>query len=175
MLKVHPARLLCLHDAVELLEQSRHEPQCNRHHHRQLMHRDAHTAQRGEQRLQSIRQTQRACCEREQRTEEDEQDQPQPDICTAFRALPCRRKDTETERLRTRCHKEMHRKGKEHNPKDRPNRAQLHHERHLRAQHQRSDAYAEHSKSGRILHEENQQQEEEQQDNLYTGIHAVQK
>jgi len=60
VLKVRPACLLRLHDAIQFLQQRRNKAQGNRHHHRQLMYGNAHTAQRREKCLQPVGQAQRA-------------------------------------------------------------------------------------------------------------------
>ena len=76
--------------------------------------------------------------------------------------------------LRAWRHKEMHAERKEHDPENRPNRAQLHPKRNLRNDHEQRNADAERKKACRIFDKENEQQVEEQENNLDAWIHAVQ-
>ena len=138
------------------------------------MYRHTHTPQRREQRLEAVGQTQRTRRQRQQRAEKDQQNKAQSNVCAAHNPLPRRCEESDPERLRARRHKKMHSEGEEHDPENRTDRAQLHHERNPREHHEKCDSACERGKAGRILDKEDQQQKEKEQDNLHARIHAVQ-
>ena len=55
-LKVGAARLLRGHDLIRLFDERRDEAKRDRHHHRELMHRDLDLLERAQQALQTVRQ-----------------------------------------------------------------------------------------------------------------------